>query len=275
MAFLFWAHVAVVYFGTYVAVARWCDRRGRTLWTPALPGLIALALTARGKGFYVAVGLGWATLTALAVFWLALWAMLMLFELAFMTFAFDRLRQTDAPRRPDHATPTPVLLVTGRGLNLRLSHRTGHTTPPRATVPPLQAVASAAPATAPAARVEPGAPAAARAATATDGLLRLQGLALPLDQILVASAEEHDIRLATPGCTRLLRGRMADVEAQMPAALGMRVHLSHWVARRAVVALRRGAAGWTLALVFGREVPVARARQAAARAWIDGPTPAG
>lgn len=98
--------------------------------------------------------------------------------------------------------------------------------------------------------------------------LILQGVVIAAAQIATITAEEHYLRVVTPERSRLLRGRMADVEAQLPAALGLRVHRSHWVAGWMVAGLRRSDAGWTLLLTDGSEVPVARGRQSAVRAWL-------
>jgi DNA-binding LytR/AlgR family response regulator len=65
----------------------------------------------------------------------------------------------------------------------------------------------------------------------------------------------------------LLRGRISDIEAQLAPDLGLRIHRSHWVAARAVAALHRGAS-WSVRLLDGSELPVARARREAARAWV-------
>lgn len=98
-------------------------------------------------------------------------------------------------------------------------------------------------------------------------MLRLQGAAIPADEVLVVVAEEHYLRVVTAERTRLLRGRMADVEAQMPEGLGMRVHRSHWVSGRVVTGLRRTDAGWSVVCTCGRELPVVRGRQGGVREW--------
>lgn len=89
-------------------------------------------------------------------------------------------------------------------------------------------------------------------------------------QIRYITSEEHYLRITLKGGMRHLRGRIADVEAQMPPALGLRVHRSHWVARAAVQGVERADPSVRLVLTCGTKIPVARGRQAAVRRWLDG-----
>lgn len=100
--------------------------------------------------------------------------------------------------------------------------------------------------------------------------IELRGEVFAPDDLLAVSSEEHYLRVVTRGRTRFLRGRMSDVEDALPAQIGLRIHRSHWVAAQAVEGLKRRPAGWTVALTGGQEVPVARARVAAVRAWVAG-----
>lgn len=100
--------------------------------------------------------------------------------------------------------------------------------------------------------------------------IELRGEVFAPDDLLAVSSEEHYLRVVTRGRTRFLRGRMSDVEDALPARIGLRIHRSHWVAAQAVEGLKRRPAGWTVALTGGQEVPVARARVPAVRAWIAG-----
>lgn len=97
-------------------------------------------------------------------------------------------------------------------------------------------------------------------------------LGKPYDQteLRLISAEEHYVRIHTRSRQDLLRGRISDIEAQLPADLGLRVHRSHWVAAVAVRQLQRRSSGWVLLTCLGIEVPVARARREAVRDWLDG-----
>lgn len=404
---LFWAHVLILYNAVYLGTAALLGRLGRRLWTPALQGLIAGILTLSGTAFFVWAGVPPSDAFVLVQFWLFLWALLLFFELLFVTFVLDLVRPgapsavAAAGRRRNR-----VVFVTGRTRYLRfrdvcrvllhpatvgltlavvagmaalhphdavrdlplhlatqfwvkvlvlsyagfigmawLSWRLGI-----AFVVPLALLilsilltltsggflsvatgsiatrdeivgytvfhwsvlvlveflivtfaldrilreaegrTAAAPAVAPrAAEGPPPRPDTANPPPAADrpvmpqapppappaetrperpARLCLQGVEVPAAEILAIDAEEHYLRIVTDERTRLLRGRMADVEAQMPPDLGLRVHRSHWVAARAVVALRRTEGGWILELVGGREVPVARGRQARVRAWV-------
>lgn len=386
---LFWMHVAVQFFGIYIGVAWWCDQTGRRLFTPLLHGLIAAVLTATGTAFFVLAGgmaVSWAEV---AVFWLALWSMLLMGELAFMTFLYDRLfRPATVGATAAHA-PLQVLFVTGRreamtlrNLRAAVLHPAAvgvtllgllglmlfHPYEPIRTLPldfltllwahvlagfylvffgvawlcrrlglpfvvpvalavvavvvtstariflalttgiaaPLPLVLGhmlfhwaamvlaefvivtfcmdrilrdmAGPLPVPAAggprgidlSPQPRAAAANGAAPRPPEarVLVLQGVAVPVDEVLHVTAEEHYLRLVTADRSRLLRGRMTDIEAGMPQGLGLRVHRSHWVARKAVSELKRDDSGWVLRLTDGAVLPVARGRQAAVRAWL-------
>lgn len=104
---------------------------------------------------------------------------------------------------------------------------------------------------------------------ATVQIVMLLGRAFVLADLRLISAEEHYVRIHTPTTQTLLRGRISDIEAQLPETHGLRVHRSHWVARGAVRQLNRHRDGWTLDLCLGIEVPVARARREAVRDWLD------
>jgi hypothetical protein len=89
-------------------------------------------------------------------------------------------------------------------------------------------------------------------------------------QISHITSEEHYLRIVLKGGTRHLRWHIADVEAQLPPALGLRVHRSHWVARAAVQGVERADPSMRLVLGCGAKIPVARGRQAEVRRWLDG-----
>lgn len=96
----------------------------------------------------------------------------------------------------------------------------------------------------------------------------LLGTRFALADLVVVSSDEHYVHVVTTSGRRMLRGRISDIEAQLPADWGLRVHRSHWVAARAVRALQRGRDAWTLMLADGSAVPVARARREAVREWV-------
>ena len=402
---LFWAHVVFLFFGLYLGTAWLCERFGLTLVTPLLLGLIAAVLILTGAGFLVVAIQTPIAASVLVLFWLFLWALLLFFELLFVTFLLGPLLRARpvpvAVERTDRMR-LPVTFVTGRreqmsqaevmrllhhpltmGLTLgaivlfviyhpypvirelplhlatlfwahalilffllvqgliAVLYRTG--TPvlvPLAllgvslaitlTASQFLQIATGNPASLPdfiaywlfhwsvmvivellaaafaldrvlaapdpalpaaidplprrdadAARAAPPSP-PSRAETGNPAppppqpsvLLQLQGVSIPATDIRRITAEEHYLRIVTDDSSRLLRGRMADVEAQLPQELGLRVHRSHWVAGRSVQSLRRSDAGWTLVLDDRSEVPVARGRQGAVRDWLAGRLPA-
>lgn len=98
----------------------------------------------------------------------------------------------------------------------------------------------------------------------------LLGKVFALPDLRLISADEHYVHIQTGQGRHMLRGRISDIEAQLPDAWGRRVHRSHWVAARSVRQLRRARDAWSLVLEDGTEVPVARGRREAVRLWVDG-----
>lgn len=96
----------------------------------------------------------------------------------------------------------------------------------------------------------------------------LLGRSFALPDLLLVTADEHYVHIHTLQGRQMLRGRMSDVEAQLPDSWGLRIHRSHWVASRTVKALHRGRDGWTLELTDGQRLPVARARREAVADWV-------
>lgn len=398
-AVLFWAHVMIVFYGTYLGVTWVCARANLTIYTPLLIALIAALLTLTGAIFLHIVGGHQIHVLTALVFWLFLWALMQFFELIFVTFVLGAvlqgMRQADAPPNVPGASPDRVdcLFVTGRRERLsypealRLIHspatyavslasillfavfhpsdavrdleihqatlfwaqalagffvmlqtlswlsfrqgqtmivplvtlvvamavtlisahvlgwQTGTEVPLRdllafwmfhwsvmvlaeflivglamdRILAPLRPAPTGGPARAetagrddlasPPQRDQTGNPTPLVAPPAAPEL-RLQGVRIGADEVVQIVAEEHYLRIVTDGRSRLLRGRMADVDGQMPVSLGLRVHRSHWVAARAVAGLRRTDFGLALVLADRTEVPVARARQAEVRAWL-------
>lgn len=96
----------------------------------------------------------------------------------------------------------------------------------------------------------------------------LLGRPFRLSDLLLVSADEHYVHIHTLKGREMLRGRISDIEAQLPEDWGLRIHRSHWVAARSVRALHRGRDGWTLELGNGQVLPVARARREAVADWV-------
>lgn len=112
-------------------------------------------------------------------------------------------------------------------------------------------------------------PAAQNAGDATAGLngtaVVLGGQKFALEQLHYVKSEEHYLRISAGDSELTLRGRLADLLAQMPQDAGLQPHRSWWVARDAVAGLRRGGQSDVLLLADGGEVPVARGRRAHVR----------
>ncbi len=100
------------------------------------------------------------------------------------------------------------------------------------------------------------------------------GQKFALEQLRYVKSEEHYLRVSAGDSELTLRGRLADLLAQMPQDAGLQPHRSWWVARDAVAGLRRGGQSDVLLLADGTEVPVARGRRAHVRevmqAWQAG-----
>jgi len=111
-------------------------------------------------------------------------------------------------------------------------------------------------------------PPAGAAVTAPAARLIVGGESFDAADLISVSADEHFLRIVTASRTRFLRGRIADVEAQLPPEIGLRVHRSHWVAAAAVAGLERAEGGLRLVLGGGARIPVARGRQQRVRDWL-------
>ncbi|MDC0660809.1 LytTR family DNA-binding domain-containing protein [Leisingera sp. SS27] len=98
----------------------------------------------------------------------------------------------------------------------------------------------------------------------------LSGHAFRLDQLHYVKSEEHYLRISAGGSELTLRGRLADLLAQMPQDAGLQPHRSWWVARNTVTGLKRCGQSDVLLLADGCEVPVARGRRAQVREILRG-----
>lgn len=97
----------------------------------------------------------------------------------------------------------------------------------------------------------------------------LLGQRFNLLDLLYISAQEHYVQITSTQGRALLRGRISDLEKQLPPSIGLRVHRSYWVAARSVQGLQRGTS-WVLKLDDGTELPVARARRSKVLTWVKG-----
>ena len=143
---------------------------------------------------------------------------------------------------------------------------------PTKTTPTPAATPAAAPAriprAAPTARAD-DAPSAADIASEPPLLRRL-----PADKrggLLRLTMNDHYVSVATDGGEEMLLMRLGDAMNEAWPEEGLRVHRSHWVARRAVREVRRDGDRAALSLVNGEEIPVSRARLRDLReaGWMD------
>lgn len=84
---------------------------------------------------------------------------------------------------------------------------------------------------------------------------------LPVDKrgpLLSLSGEDHYTRIRTTQGEELLLIRLSDAMSETAPTLGLQVHRSHWVARAAVMAVRRNGDGAVITLQNGGEIPVSR-----------------
>ena len=93
-----------------------------------------------------------------------------------------------------------------------------------------------------------------------------------LANALCLQMEDHHVRVHLHGRSSLHFGVMRDVVAGLDPRRGLQVHRGWWVARDAVRGWHRDGRAFTLELVNGLEVPVARNRVALLRAegWFEG-----
>lgn len=89
---------------------------------------------------------------------------------------------------------------------------------------------------------------------------------------LCVAAEDHYLRVHTPGGSALILYRMADALADLAGADGLQVHRSFWVAAEAVAGVERSGRRVSLRLTNGLVVPVSRSFLARVRAagWLAG-----
>ncbi|SDW20623.1 LytTr DNA-binding domain-containing protein [Albimonas donghaensis] len=135
---------------------------------------------------------------------------------------------------------------------------------------PTPTAASAPPTAAAPARISRAAPTARADIASGPPLLRR----LPADKrgaLLRLTMNDHYVSVATDGGEEMLLMRLGDAMDEAWPEEGLRVHRSHWVARRAVREVRRDGDRAALTLVNGEEIPVSRARLRDLReaGWMD------
>lgn len=98
-------------------------------------------------------------------------------------------------------------------------------------------------------------------------VVEIGGQVFPAAALLRIGAEGNYVRVVTEAGGHLVAGPFGRVADGLPAALGMRVGRSDWVASGAVVALREAGRELVLGLRDGAEVRVAQARRKAVEDW--------
>lgn len=98
--------------------------------------------------------------------------------------------------------------------------------------------------------------------------LRAGSLRITPEQVerLEASGNYVVVHLATG--RHLVAGPFGDVSARMPSRLGLRVHRSHWVARRVIGRLVRSGRDMWIVLACGTRVPVGTSLQDGVQDWL-------
>ncbi|MDF2231547.1 LytTR family DNA-binding domain-containing protein [Albimonas sp. CAU 1670] len=93
--------------------------------------------------------------------------------------------------------------------------------------------------------------------------------------LLRLSMSDHYVGVATEHGEEMLLMRLSDAIAETAPEEGLKVHRSHWVARRAVRSVEREGDRATLVLTNGERVPVSRTRMRALRdaGWLDDDAP--
>ncbi len=84
-------------------------------------------------------------------------------------------------------------------------------------------------------------------------------------EVWAVEAEDHYLRLHTSRGQDLILMRLGDAVAELEGIEGARTHRSWWVARKAVVDVKRGDGRATLTLKDGAQIPVSRAYARALR----------
>jgi len=87
------------------------------------------------------------------------------------------------------------------------------------------------------------------------------------EEVLWVSADLHYLHVSTTLGRATVLGSLVAVEAHF-GGKGLRIHRSHWVARRAIRRVARGAGGWRCELQDGQRLPISRRRVPEVRALL-------
>lgn len=73
-------------------------------------------------------------------------------------------------------------------------------------------------------------------------------------------AEDHYLRVSTSKGTHLLRCNLSEAIDELDAIDGQRVHRSFWIARSAVVSIKRHGSAYQIVMKDGKTIPLSRRR---------------
>lgn len=113
----------------------------------------------------------------------------------------------------------------------------------------------------------------AAADAAPPNVVRAGGQDFPASAILHVAAQGNYVTVTTDTIRTEVPGPFSSLVDQIPQGLGLRIHRSHWVARRAVVAHRRKGRDMALDLSTGTDAPVALPRHAEVLDWLERTAP--
>ena len=97
----------------------------------------------------------------------------------------------------------------------------------------------------------------------------IAGKAFAVSQINYVSSQDHYLQVNTASSNELLRGRLADVVAQLSGADGIVPHRSHWVSRSVVDSIGGKSGAKILNLTDGTQIPIARSKVSRVQKWFE------
>lgn len=100
-------------------------------------------------------------------------------------------------------------------------------------------------------------------------ILYLAGIPIDSGALVLVAAQDHYVLVKTRSEDHLVRARLSDIVAQLNGLNGIQPHRSFWVAKEAVSDLVAIDGQKQLVLADESKVPVARARLADVRAWLE------
>lgn len=122
--------------------------------------------------------------------------------------------------------------------------------------------------------VQPETPVTGTSASASSGQQPFfDSLTPPFSGPLIrAEAQEHYVKLVGAEETRMILYRFSDVLRELPDALGMQVHRSHWIAKDAIENVYRKGNSTRIVTRDGSEIPVSRRYAGHVSRWQDSST---